>query len=87
MPHIPANDNRPSALPASLAPRGLSRVVAAEYIGVSPSLFDQLVSDGRMPKPKAINSRRVWDRLKVDEYFSALEGGAADESNPWDAAA
>jgi len=70
-----------------LAPRGLSRVVAAEYIGVSPSLFDQLVSDGRMPKPKAINSRRVWDRLQVDEYFSALSGESNAEANPWDAAA
>lgn len=87
MPHIPANDNRPSALPASLAPRGLCRVVAAEYIGVSPSLFDQLVSDGRMPKPKAINSRRVWDRLQIDEYFSALFGDFIAEENPWDAAA
>ncbi len=87
MPPTPANDNRPSALPASLAPRGLSRVVAAEYIGVSPSLFDQLVCDGRMPKPKAINTRRVWDRLQVDEYFSALTSGSPDEANPWDVAA
>lgn len=83
----PANDNRPSALPASLAPRGLSRVVAAEYIGVSPSLFDQMVADGRMPGPKEINARRVWDRLQVDECFSALPGGANAEANPWDSAA
>lgn len=86
-PTIPANDNRPGALPASLPPRGLSRVVAAAYIGVSPSLFDRMVADGRMPKPKAINSRRVWDRLKVDEYFCALEGCSTDEANPWDAVA
>jgi predicted DNA-binding transcriptional regulator AlpA len=86
-PTDPANDNRPSALPASLAPRGLSRVVAAEYIGVSPSLFDKLVTDGRMPKPKAINSRRVWDRLQIDEYFTKLSGNSDAEDNPWDAAA
>ncbi len=62
-------------------------MVAAKYIGVSPSLFDQLVSDGRMPKPKAINSRRVWDRLQVDEYFSALSYESNADANPWDAAA
>lgn len=69
-------------LPPSLPPRGLSRVVAAEYIGVSVSLFDEMVSDGRMPKPKPINARKVWDRKKVDEFFAALpdETGA----NPWD---
>jgi predicted DNA-binding transcriptional regulator AlpA len=45
----------------SIEPRGLSRVRAAAYVGVSPSLFDEMVSDGRMPSPKMINNRRVWD--------------------------
>jgi hypothetical protein len=30
-------------------PRGMSRVEAADYIGVSPTLFDTMVRDGRMP--------------------------------------
>ncbi|MFG1263630.1 helix-turn-helix transcriptional regulator [Xanthobacter aminoxidans] len=59
-------------LPPSLAPRGLSRVEAAAYIGVSPSLFDDLVADGRMPKPKLLNARHVWDRLRIDAAFEAL---------------
>ena len=59
-------------LPPSLAPRGLSRVQAAAYIGVSPSLFDEMVKDGRMPKPTRINARTVWDRIKLDEAFVAL---------------
>jgi hypothetical protein len=42
--------DRPSLSPPSLAPRGLSRPQAAEYIGVSPSKFDQLKEDGRMPE-------------------------------------
>jgi hypothetical protein len=37
-------------------PRGLSRIEAARYVGVSPSLFDQMVKDGRMPGPKRINN-------------------------------
>ena len=63
---------RPDILPTSLAPRGLSRVQAAAYIGVSPSLFDEMVKDGRMPKPTRINARTVWDRLKLDEAFAGL---------------
>ncbi|MCC6780594.1 MAG: hypothetical protein IT537_28795 [Hyphomicrobiales bacterium] len=59
-------------LPLSLAPRGLSREQAAAYVGVSPSLFDMLVKDGRMPGPKRINARAVWDRLKLDAAFEAL---------------
>jgi predicted DNA-binding transcriptional regulator AlpA len=67
-----------SILPLSLPPRGLSREEAAAYIGVSPSLFDILVKDGRMPGPKHINSRVVWDRLKLDVAFEALDDTDAD---------
>lgn len=75
----PANDNkRHSALPHSLAPRGLSRETAAEYIDVSPTKFDELVRDGRMPKPKQIDARRVWDRIKIDKAFGALPGDDGD---------
>jgi predicted DNA-binding transcriptional regulator AlpA len=67
-----------SILPPSLPPRGLSREEAAAYIGVSPSLFDILVKDGRMPGPKRINSRVVWDRLKLDVAFEVLDDADAD---------
>ena len=72
-----------SILPQSLAPRGLSREQAAAYVGVSPSLFDTLVKDGRMPAPKRINARRVWDRLQLDAAFAALPSNDAPV-NPWD---
>lgn len=61
-----------NVLPLSLPPRGLSRVEAAAYVGVSPTLFDQMVADGRMPTPKRINSRTVWDRHRLDGAFAAL---------------
>ena len=67
-----------SILPPSLPPRGLSREEAAAYIGVSPTLFDTLVKDGRMPGPKRINSRVVWDRLKLDVAFEALDDTDVD---------
>ena len=69
-------------LPPSLAPRGLSRVYAAAYIGIKPTLFDEMVADGRMPPPKPINTRVVWDRLALDEAFAALPSKA--DGNPWD---
>jgi predicted DNA-binding transcriptional regulator AlpA len=64
--------SRPSVLPPGVPPRGLSRVQAAEYVGVSPTKFDELVADGRMPRPKRIDARRVWDRLALDESIAAL---------------
>jgi predicted DNA-binding transcriptional regulator AlpA len=59
-------------------PRGLSRVQAAYYVGVSTSLFDEMVVDGRMPKPREINRRRVWDRQQVDMAFDMLPGGSEE---------
>ncbi len=65
---------RAEVLPPSLPPRGLTREQAAAYVGVSPSLFDEMVKDGRMPKPKRPNARTVWDRRKVDLAFDRLPG-------------
>jgi predicted DNA-binding transcriptional regulator AlpA len=59
-------------LPLSLPPRGLNRVQSAAYVGVSPSKFDEMVTDGRMPQPKVIDGRVVWDRHELDAAFSAL---------------
>lgn len=71
----------------TLSPRGLSRVVASQYIGISATKFDQLVSEGRMPAPKRIDGRKLWDRAALDEAFWALPEEGADRSdNPWDRA-
>lgn len=69
-------------LPSGMAPRGLSRLEAAAYIGISPNLFDQMVKERRMPPPKRINARTVWDRLHLDRAFDAI--GASADDNPWD---
>ena len=64
---------------------GLSRTEAAEYIGVSTSLFDEMVKDGRMPPPKLINSRKVWMRAKIEKAFAELpdDGESTGCDNPW----
>jgi hypothetical protein len=50
-----------------------------------------MVRDGRMPQPKMINSRTVWDRLRLDLAFDALpdkEDGTTPlvpaNDNEWD---
>jgi predicted DNA-binding transcriptional regulator AlpA len=81
--HFTTKNKPERILPQSLPPRGLSREQAAAYVGISPSLFDMLVKDGRMPAPKRINSRTVWDRLQLDEAFTAIPSNDA-AVNPWD---
>jgi predicted DNA-binding transcriptional regulator AlpA len=62
---------------------GLSREEAAEFIGVSPTLFDEMVKDGRMPPPKMINSRRVWWRLGLEKAFVGLPEVGGPQDSPW----
>ncbi len=59
-------------------PRGLSRDRSAAYIGVGPTKFDEMVEDGRMPKPKHIDGRVVWDRHQLDASFDALDDDNSD---------
>jgi predicted DNA-binding transcriptional regulator AlpA len=74
---------RYDALPVNLPPRGLQREAAAQYIGVSVGKFDEMVSDGRMPKPVQIDGRKVWDRRALDRAFDTLSN-TKEVVNPWD---
>lgn len=58
--------------PLPFIPRGLSRTLAALYVGVGTTLFDEMVEDGRMPKPKRVNNRTIWDRVEIDIAFADL---------------
>ena len=60
------------ALPLSLQPRGLSRVEAAAYVGVSPTLFDIMVREGQMPRPARYRRRLLWDRRQIDRSLDAI---------------
>jgi hypothetical protein len=42
-----------------------------------------LVKDGRMPLPKVIGRRKVWDRRKLDLAFEALPEDGIPDANPW----
>jgi predicted DNA-binding transcriptional regulator AlpA len=60
--------------------RGLDESEAAIYLSLSPSFFRKLVSDGRMPRPRHVGARRIWDVEELDLAFKALprEGGERD---------
>jgi hypothetical protein len=79
------NGPRGSAVGFSLAPRGVCRSAAAAYIGVSPCKFDELVADHRMPMPRRIDARKVWDVRDLDLAFDALpyEDGSSGKTT-WD---
>ncbi len=55
-----------------MTPRGLSRPIAAEYVGCSPRKFDQMIKDGLMPAPRLIGTKKIWDRVELDEAFEEL---------------
>jgi len=52
--------------------RGLSRDEAAMYVGISVGLFDRMLTDGRMPPPRRIDGRKVWDIWSLDVAFDRL---------------
>lgn len=66
----------------AITPRGFNRRESAAYVGISPSKFDELVADGRMPRPRCIDKRRVWDRYELDDAFEALPH--MQERSAWD---
>jgi hypothetical protein len=48
---------------------------------MSPTKFDELVKDGRMPKPKRVDGVVVWDRYRLDVAFEDLPDEGA--SSAW----
>jgi hypothetical protein len=53
------------------------------YIGISAAKFDEMVADGRMPKPVRIDARKVWDLRSLDLAFDALSREPL-RPNSWD---
>jgi hypothetical protein len=51
---------------------GLGELEAAAAIGISVSKFRTLVKDNRMPRPRRIDGRAVWDVDELRIAFKAL---------------
>ena len=52
-------------------------------MGCSPRKFDQMILDGLMPAPRLIGTKRIWDRVELDEAFEELPREV--EGDEWDA--
>lgn len=78
-------NTRRDILPLSLPPRLLTREMAAAYLSLSTYMFDGMVADGRMPFPKVVGSRLLWDRLALDKAIDSLpdRGGRVDVEERW----
>ena len=66
--------------------RGLSGSEAALYVGLGATKFRELVAEGRMPKPRMIDGRRIWDVDDLDAAFKSLpteEGDGSASPNTW----
>jgi predicted DNA-binding transcriptional regulator AlpA len=64
---------RQFALPPTLPPRLISREASAAYASVSPTTFDEMVRDGRMPRAKRLGERRhAWDVRELDVAIDQL---------------
>jgi len=71
---------RQLALPPTLPPRLINREASAAYVSVSPTTFDEMVQDGRMPPAKRLfGRRRAWD---VRELDAAIDRLPSDETVP-----
>jgi excisionase family DNA binding protein len=79
-PAAASRDSRPSPR------RGLSRIEAAEYVGISPSKFDELLADGRMPGARRVDGRKIWDVRELDLYFDELprDGSSSANGKSWE---
>lgn len=85
MSNAPARQIEPAARTRpAIEPRGLPRTDAAGYVGVGTTKFDEMVADGRMPQPKIVDKRRLWDRRELDAAFDNLP--SLEPVNEWDAA-
>ena len=79
-----AQPQRQAAVPPPTR-RLLSRVEAAGYAGVSPNFFDTMVGDGRMPRPRVANTRKLWDVRHLDAAIDALPiDGDGSPTSTWD---
>ena len=63
--------------------RGLSRVEAAIYLGISPSKFDELRRDGRVGPAKVLDGRKLYAVEMLDEFFNALPDETHHGDEDW----
>jgi len=62
---------------------GLPEPEAAASVGLSASKFRELVADGRMPQPRRIDGKLVYDVDELRSAFKNLPHNSDTEADSW----
>jgi predicted DNA-binding transcriptional regulator AlpA len=63
---------------------GLGELEAAAAIGISASKFRALISEKRMPSPRRLDGRKIWDVDELRAAFKALpRDKETEEPDSW----
>ena len=62
---------------------GLTEQEAAAAIGISASKFRLLVNERRMPSPRRLDGRKIWDVDELRAAFKALPHEDEEEADSW----
>jgi len=62
---------------------GLGEQGAAAAIGISASKFRLLVNERRMPSPRRLDGRKIWDVDELRAAFKALLHEDDEEADSW----
>ena len=76
---------RPLSAVRSVVRRGLSRVEAATYLGISPSKFDELRRANRIAPPKVLDGRLIFTVERLDEFLDSLPDEYQQSNDEWTA--
>ena len=77
--HLTLSEARPTPR------RGLSRIEAAMYLGISPSKFDELRKANRIAPPKILDGRLIFTIERLDEFLDALPYENQTDNDDWTA--
>jgi hypothetical protein len=63
---------------------GLAELEAAAAVGISASKFRSLVGERRMPSPRRLDGRNIWDVDELRAAFKALpHEDEGEKANSW----
>lgn len=54
-------------------PRLMDRGTAAKYLSIGITMFDELVNEGVIPRPKKLRSKFLWDRVDLEGVANELQ--------------
>jgi hypothetical protein len=76
---------RQPAAPLPIMPRILRRELAAIYLSISPTMFDNEVKAGRLPAPlRVAGTVKGWDMRDLDQLIDQWKAEQGAPAETWD---